>query len=117
MSIPKPFPDCNVAPSTDLPAPRADIRLSVTLTFEESPLPALAISVNLSETGVLVRSGRQAPRGSLVQLEFTEFKAKGELIWTRKTDDAGVLLGMKFVSIGRRDLGVVRSLVEAAGGF
>ena len=115
MSIPKPFPDCNVAPSTDLPAPRADIRLSVTLTFEGPPSPA--VSVNLSETGVLVRSGRQAPIGSLVQLEFKEFKAKGELIWTGKTDDAGVLLGMKFVSIGRRDLGVVRGLVEAAGGF
>ena len=104
-------------PSTDSPAPRADIRLSVTLTFDGPPLPTPAVSVNLSETGVLVRSGRQAPRGAPVQLEFKEFKAKGELIWTGKTDDAGVLLGIKFVSIGRRDLGVVRSLVDAAGGF
>lgn len=97
----------------DRPAPRVNVKLPVTLTLNGSPLPTRGISVNLSETGVLVRAARRAERGTLVQLDFPEFKAKGEVIWTRDAGEEGTLLGMRFASIGWRDRRFVRSLVEA----
>ena len=44
-------------------------------------------------------------------LEFKEFTAKTEIIWT-KTIDEGVLLGMKFISMGRQDRRALARLFE-----
>ena len=102
---------------TQRPAPRANVRLAVTLVFDGSDLQVPAVSVNLSETGVLVRTARRTSRGTLAELEFKEFRARGEVIWTGQTSEEGVLLGMKFVSISRSHRKFVRELVQAAGGF
>ncbi len=112
----KRIPDRTVPPSIDRPAARAEIRLSGTMTLEGSPLPTPVVSINLSETGILVRAGRQVVRGTPVQLEFKEFKSKGEVIWTRQSEEVGNLLGIRFVSLARRDRKFVKGLVEVAGG-
>jgi hypothetical protein len=94
----------------DGPAPRIDIRLSVVLTFDGIPTPAAGISANLSESGVLIQVGREVPRGTKVGLEFKEFKAKGEVIWTKKRE-SGALIGVRFLSLKGRDRKAVRDLV------
>ena len=70
--------------------------------------------MNLSETGILVQCKRLFPKGTAIQLDFKEFKAKGEVIWTQESADSGRLLGMRFVSLGWRDKRFIRSLVAAA---
>ena len=92
-------------------APRVDVKLSGTLTFDGASASTPAISVNLSESGILVQTGRQAPRGTLVQLDLKNFKAKGEVIWARESEDQRTLLGLRFVSLGWRDKRIIRGLV------
>ncbi len=94
-----------------------NLRLSIDLIVEDSAARLPSVSLNISETGILVRAGRGLPRGSVVKLEAKEFKAKAEIIWTREMEEPGTLLGMKFVSIGRRDSKFVRGLVEGGGGY
>ena len=90
----------------ELPAPRKNIRLEVALTFEGSGVTVRAVAENISETGVLVRSPIMEPLGTVVGLVFREFKAKGEIIWTREIDE-GALLGMRIVSMARRGWQVI----------
>lgn len=70
--------------------------------------------MNISETGVLVRASKLMPRGTAVDLEFKDFSAQGEVIWTKQTNQ-GFLLGMRFVSLGWRARRVVRGLLESEG--
>ena len=100
-----------MTPPGDGPARRIDIRLSVVLTFEGIPTPAPGITANLSETGVLVQVGREVPRGTRVSLEFKEFKAKGEVIWTKKRE-SGALVGVRFAPLKGKDRKAVRDLVD-----
>jgi len=95
-------------------APRLDIKLSGTLTVDGASASTPAISVNLSESGILVRAARQAPRGTVVQLDFKNFKAEGEVIWAREFEDQGILLGLRFLSLGWRDKRFIRGLVADA---
>ena len=95
----------------DGPARRIDVRLSVVLHFDGIATPAAGISVNLSESGVLVQVGREVPRGTRVALEFKEFKAKGEVIWTKKRE-SGALLGVRFAALKGKDRKAVRDLVD-----
>jgi len=99
-----------VHPPGDGPAPRIDIRLSVVLAIEGIPTPVAGISVNLSESGVLLQLGRELPRGTKVGLEFKEFKARGEVIWAKKRE-SGALIGVRFASLKGRDRKAVRDLV------
>jgi hypothetical protein len=95
------------------PATRINIRLSATLQSDDTSSPIPAVSVNLSETGVLLTVGRRARRGSQVQLEFREFRAKGEVIWTAKRDGGGHLVGVRFLSLRRRDRKVLEQLLQS----
>lgn len=63
---------------------------------------------------VVVRTGRQAARGTVVQLEFKSLKANGEVIWARESEDQGILLGLSFLSLGWRDKRSIRGLVADA---
>lgn len=94
---------------SDRPSPRVDIRLTGVLRVE-GEAPARTVSVNLSESGVLVRGTRLLERGTEVDLEFPEFKCGGEVIWNRKVDE-GCLIGVKFGSVGWRDRKKIRELV------
>jgi hypothetical protein len=102
-----------VTPTGDGPAPRIDIRLSAVLTFDGIPTRAAGVSVNLSESGVLLQVGREVPRGTRVGVEFKEFRAKGEVIWTKKRE-SGSLIGIRFLTLKGRDLKTVRDLVALA---
>ncbi len=62
---------------------------------------------------MLVRASRNLPRGTVVALEGKDFKAKGEVIWSRELEEAGTLLGIRFVSLGRRDRKFLEGLVAA----
>jgi hypothetical protein len=83
------------------PAPRYDIELSVRLVPGGSDAAFTGTSENISETGVLVLAERLEPRGALLYLEFPVFEARGEVIWTRETEEElQVLLGMRFLALG-----------------
>ena len=97
---------------SDRPSPRIDIRLTGVLTAEGGS-GTRAVSVNLSETGMLVRASRLHARGTSVELEFAEFKAGGEVIWNREVPE-GNLVGIKFGSLGWRDKRKIRELVALA---
>ncbi len=57
---------------------------------------------------MLVSSPVVQPSGTLVRLEFVEFKAKGEVIWTEETDE-GALLGLRLVSMGWQGWKTIRA--------
>ena len=94
-----------------IPAPRFDIELDVRLIHEDSNTEFHGVSKNMSETGVLVLTERQEPRGTRLGLEFPAFKGEGEIIWTKATDE-GALLGMRFLSMGWRDRRALKSLFK-----
>lgn len=94
---------------SDRPSPRVDIRLTGSIS-SDGATPTRVVSVNLSDTGILLKARQSIPRGVTVQLEFPEFKAGGDVIWNRDTED-GILVGVKFLSLGWRDRRKVRELV------
>ena len=63
---------------------------------------------------MLVRSSLVAPRGTIARLEFKEFNGAAEVIW-KKEPEEGPLLGMRFISMGRKDRRVLNRLIEYAG--
>lgn len=95
------------------PAARINVRLSATLLLEGVPSSIPAISVNLSETGILLRVGRMVPRGTRVELKSQEFQARGEVIWTAKADQGGHLIGVKFLSLRRRDRRALEKILRS----
>ena len=81
------------------PAPRYTIRLVVNLTVEGSPASIRGVTQNLSSTGVLIQASKQVARGSAVRMDFKDFKANGEIIWSHRREEE-ILLGVRFVSLG-----------------
>jgi hypothetical protein len=96
------------------PAPRVNIQLVVALEFEECGTTAQGVSQNISETGVLIRSSKLAPRGAVARLEFKEFKTEAEVIWTKEAEH-GLLLGMRFLSMGWRARKALSDILESTG--
>lgn len=96
-------------------APRPNIALPVELIFEDSRFTFFAISVNISETGVLLLSEEPRPSGSLIRFEFfPQLNGKGEIIWTREAEEGGTLLGMKFYPLRHSARNVLMGLLEAS---
>ena len=83
------------------PAPRIGIALPVKMTLEGTGVTAKGISENMSETGILVVTSIEPQRGGGVDLEVGSFRARAELIWSRKLAEGEVRLGMKFTHLGR----------------
>jgi hypothetical protein len=84
------------------PAPRINIRLIIELICEDCEPMIQGVSENISETGVLVRTSGIARQGTTVHLEFKEFGVHADLVWRKDTRD-GILLGIRFLSIGWGD--------------
>ncbi len=97
----------------DRPKPRVSKRLAVTLSFEGSGIVEDGVVENISETGVLVRTTTKQPVGAIAQIDFGEFEAKGEVIWSEESDD-GTLLGMRLVSMGWDGWKTIRGFFETA---
>ena len=95
----------------DKPKARFNFRLAVTLTFEECGRTSQGISQNISETGVLIHSSTRPTRGAVARLEFEEFEAEAEVVWTKETD-YGRLFGMRFLSMGWGDRSALTGLFE-----
>ena len=86
------------------PTPRYDIELPVRLVPVGSEDGFTGVSRNISETGVLVSGERLEPLGTFLRLEFPIFEATGEVIWTSESEEEpGILLGMRFASLSRKD--------------
>ena len=92
------------------PGPRYDIHLPVELSFENDGGTFPAVSENLSATGMLVRSGRPRPPGTLVHFRCAEFAGTAHIIWSldlRGTPHADIsryaLMGMEFASLSGQD--------------
>lgn len=82
------------------PAPRIAIHLPLTVEFERG-VSVEGVSENLSETGALVLTSREAPQGTIVTLKFQAFEASAKVIWARNIRDA-TRLGLRFTSIEPR---------------
>jgi hypothetical protein len=62
------------------------------------------MSLNISETGVLLRTARREPHGALLHLTFPTFASAAEVVWSSEAKgEVGVLLGMQFLSMGGKD--------------
>jgi c-di-GMP-binding flagellar brake protein YcgR len=91
------------------PAPRFDIALPVELTEGREEARFQGVSVNISESGMLVRAEQERPRGTTLSFSFAPFGGTAQVIWIRQLVEeqeegaAGTLLGMKFVSMKRHD--------------
>jgi len=89
----------------DLPAPRYAIELAVTLFPPDSGDCFPGTSLNLSETGVLIRTARWEPPGAVLNLKFPTFGCAAAVVWNSDPKgEVGVLLGMRFVSLRDEDL-------------
>lgn len=98
------------------PAPRFDIALPVELTEEQADSSFRAISVNISESGMLVRSAHQKERGTVLRFAFAPFGGTAQVIWTHMHQGNGgtqMLLGMKFLAMKRRDRKVLVRMLNA----
>ena len=96
-----------------IPAARYDIELAVRLVPEGSGTELRGMSLNLSESGVLVLTDRLEPNDTRVQTAFQAFTSTSEVVWTREADETGdVLLGMKSVSLSRKDRKSLLSLLR-----
>lgn len=91
------------------PAPRFDIALPVELTEGREERRFRGVSVNISESGMLVRAEEERPKGTRLSFSFAPFGGTAQVIWIRPlTEEAveeasGTLLGMRFVSMKRHD--------------
>ncbi len=85
----------------------------VELISRESEEAFLAVSVNISETGMLVLSEEPRPRGTPLHFEFHQFGGTGEVIWNREDEDGGMLLGVRFLALKRRDRKTLNRILEA----
>jgi hypothetical protein len=101
------------------PAPRFDIRLPVEIGDPGNGASFRGISLNLSESGMLVQAEEERPRGTTLRFEFAPFGGTAMVIWTRRTNPdergphAGVLLGMKFLAMDRQDRKTLNRILQA----
>ncbi len=93
-------------------APRVDIRLEVAVGVAGSGVKVRSTALNISETGVLIRSSRRAPVGTILDLNFKGFSVEAVVIWAKPTDE-GLLIGLKFVSARRRARAAIQRIVTA----
>ncbi len=97
----------------NLPAPRFDIELPVELFHGESDKPFLGVSVNLSETGMLIVAEETRPRGTLLRFGFHQFGGSAEVIWIREDEEGETLLGVKFLALKRGARKTLKRILEA----
>ena len=96
------------------PAPRVDLEMDVELSSGVNGTVSIGRSVNISETGMLVLSGRARPRGTVVRFQVgPRFKGKGEVIWSQESDEGGTLLGLKFHPLKRGARKILLGLLQA----
>jgi hypothetical protein len=88
------------------PAPRFDIALPVELIEEQAGSRFQGVSINISESGMLVRAEEARPKGTRLSFSFAPFGGIAQVIWIRSLaegEESRTLLGMKFVSMKRHD--------------
>jgi hypothetical protein len=101
------------------PAPRFDIELPVEMGDPGTDKPFRGVSLNISESGMLVRSEEERARGTTLRFEFAPFGGTAQVIWTRHVSGetrgtvAGALLGMKFLSMTRQDRKTLLRILQA----
>lgn len=65
------------------------------LTFSGSTRPVPGWSVNVSETGMLVRADVIHPPGTAVRFDVPpRYGGRGEVAWTRPAEDGSALMGL-----------------------
>ena len=89
------------------------MRSPVELRLDRSAVPVVAESRNLSRTGMLVFSEGSKPAETSVRFRFSDFGGRATTIWSREAE-GGSLLGMRFTTLGRRDLAALDRLLGAA---
>ena len=103
------------------PAPRFDIELPVEMADPSDGVSFRGVSLNMSESGMLVRSEEERARGTTLRFEFAPFGGTAQVIWTRhvtsdpaaRDGEGGILLGMKFVSMKRQDKKTLHRILQA----
>lgn len=89
---------------------RVPLERAVDLIFDDSGEVIAASSVNVSDTGMLVRSERPRAPGSPIRFQFEPWlTGMGDVIWTREEDDGTTLLG---ISLKRHRRDVLFRLLE-----
>jgi hypothetical protein len=99
-------------------APRREVESPVQMTFDGASPSIQGVSVNLSTTGMLVRSHLPKPRGTPLSFDFPLFEGRGQVVWSAESVDGDALLGMKFLLIGQQidDRAPAEHTPAAAGG-
>jgi len=101
------------------PAPRFDIELPVEMGEPGNGAPFRGVSLNMSESGMLVRAEEERPRGTTLRFEFAPFGGTAMVIWTGQVprsgrgEESSVLLGMKFLGMKRQDKKILRRILQA----
>ncbi len=82
--------------------PRFDLVTLIVLTPFGTEDLFTAYSVNMSEDGMLVRSTRRLPRGTLLVFATATFAGECEVMWAHDSADGQTLAGVHFTSLGAR---------------
>ena len=103
------------------PAPRFDIELPVEMADPSDGVSFRGVSLNMSESGMLVRADQERARGTTLRFEFAPFGGTAQVIWTRNVTadprardaEGGILLGMKFLAMKRQDRKTLHRILQA----
>jgi c-di-GMP-binding flagellar brake protein YcgR len=101
------------------PAPRFDIELPVEMGEPSNGVAFRGVSLNISESGMLVRTEQELPRGTTLRFEFAPFGGTAMVIWARQVPRDGrgsepsVLLGLKFLAMNRQDKKTLARILQA----
>ena len=100
---------------TELRPSRVDFETLVVFAPSGSEDAFTGTSVNLSLSGMLVRSERRVEPGSVLQFATAAFAGECEVMWGHESSDGGSLFGIRFVSLGpRADEELAKILYESA---
>ena len=84
-------------------APRTDIDLPVSLSFENSNDRLFGTSKNISTTGMLVLAKESGQPGTRVSFESVPASGVGEVVWSRMDDGGENWIGLRIVELARGD--------------
>ncbi len=60
----------------------------------------VATSVNLSESGMLLKADREVEKGLRLEFMAARFAGECQVIWSHETESGGSLFGIMFTSLG-----------------
>lgn len=87
---------------TRRPKPRFDFETTVTFTPFGTEDSFVATSLNVSETGMMLRSEKPVETDLILQFMTPTFAGECRVPWSHQAEDGALVFSIQFVSLGPR---------------